>query len=78
MEDLKIYSYEELMELIKWFDDKKLPESIQLDKATYIPDVKDTLGKLAVQAEIGYENPKLQGSIFLLKRLKNKLEETQK
>ncbi len=78
MEDLKIYSYDELMELIKWFDDKKLPVSIQLDKATYIPDVKDTLEKLAVQAEIGYENPKLQGSIFLLKRLKDKLEETQK
>lgn len=77
MEEIKIYTYEELMELIKWFDDKTLPQSIQLDKATYIPDLKETLVKLAAQAEVGYNNPKTQGPIFLLERLKSKLEETQ-
>ena len=77
MEDIKIYSYEELEELIRWFDDKNLPQSLQLDKATFIPDVKDTLERLIMQAEVSYSNPKIQGPIFLLERLKAKLEETQ-
>lgn len=77
MEDLKLYTYEELTELFRWFDDKALPESIQLDRATYIPNLKDTLEKLKAQAEVGYENPKTQGPIFLLERLKSKLQETQ-
>lgn len=75
---LKLYTHEELLELEEWFKQIDLPESIQLDKATYIPDLKDTINRLFVQAEINYENPKMQGAIYLLERLKAKLEETQK
>ena len=46
-------------------------------KSTYIPNLKDTLAKLFVQADINCDNPKMQGPIYLLERLKNKLEETQ-
>ena len=55
-----------------------LPESLQLDKATFIPDVRETLDRLVLQAEINCDNPKMQGPIYLLERLKAKLEETQK
>lgn len=75
---LKLYTHEELLELEEWFKQIDLPESIQLDKATYIPDLKDTINRLFVQAGINYENPKMQGAIYLLERLKAKLEETQK
>ena len=73
---LKLYTHEELLELEEWFKQIDLPESIQLDKATYGPDLKDTINRLFVQAEINYENPKMQGAIYLLERLKAKLEET--
>ena len=75
---LKLYTHEELLELEEWFKKIELLESIQLDKAPYIPDLKDTINRLFVQAEINYENPKMQGAIYLLERLKAKLEETQK
>ena len=77
MEDIKIYTHEELTELIRWFDNKDLPKSLQLDKAVYIPDLKDTLEKLFIQAEVNYNNPKTQGPIFLLERLKAKLQDNQ-
>lgn len=74
----KLYTREELDELEEWFKGKELPESIQLDKATFIPDLKDTLERLIVQADINCENPKMQGAVYLLERLKAKLQETQK
>ncbi|MBM6865431.1 hypothetical protein H6A66_09660 [Bacteroides caecigallinarum] len=76
--ETKIYTREELAELEAWFKDIQLPESLQLDKATFIPDVRETLDRLVLQAEINCDNPKMQGPIYLLERLKAKLEETQK
>ena len=76
--ETKIYTCEELAELEAWFKDIQLPESLQLDKATFIPDVRETLDRLVLQAEINCDNPKMQGPIYLLERLKAKLEETQK
>lgn len=76
--ETKIYTREELAELEAWFKSIQLPESLQLDKATFIPDVRETLDRLVLQAEINCDNPKMQGSIYLLERLKAKLEETQK
>lgn len=74
----KLYTREELHELEEWFNNVQLPESIQLDKATFIPNVKETLSRLTLQAEINCDNPKMQGAIYILERLKSKLEETQK
>lgn len=76
--ETKIYTREELAELEAWFKSIQLPESLQLDKATFIPDVRETLDRLVLQAEINCDNPKMQGPIYLLERLKAKLEETQK
>ena len=76
--ETKIYTREELAELEAWFKGIQLPKSLQLDKATFIPDVRETLDRLVLQAEINCDNPKMQGPIYLLERLKAKLEETQK
>ena len=56
----KLYTREELHELEEWFNNVQLPESIQLDKATFIPNVKETLSRLILQAEINCDNPKMQ------------------
>lgn len=74
-ENRKLYTLEELQALKDWFKDKELPQDMRLDKATYIPDLKKTLSSLFLQADVCYENPKMQGCIFLLERIKAKLEE---
>lgn len=71
----KIYTKEELEELESWFRKYELPQSLQLDKATYIPDLENTLSYLYGQAEICRENPKMQGAILLLERIRKKLED---
>ena len=76
MDDIKhVYTKEELRELENWFEGKELPQSLRLDKATYIPNLKDTLSRLCQQADVCYENPKMQGCILLMERIKAKLEE---
>lgn len=74
MEQMKQLTLDELHELQQWFDSQKLPDSLQLDKATYIPKLRDTIRRLVIQSEINYDNPKMQGCIILLQRLKEKLE----
>lgn len=74
MEDRKIYKKEELKTLRAWFDAQELPQSLQVDKATYIPNLKDTVDRLFGQAEACFENPKMQGCVILLENIKAKLE----
>ena len=74
MAELKLLTLEELHELTGWFDKQNLPEELQLDKATYIPNLSDTVKRLVIQSEINYDNPKMQGCILLLQRMKKKLE----
>ena len=68
-----LYTEEELKTLFKWFDAQVLPDTMQLDNATYIPDVRETLLRLKGQAVLCRENPKMQGCIILLERIKAKL-----
>ncbi len=75
--EVKLYTETELEELISWFADKELPHSYQVDKATYVPDLQDTLKRLFEQARICRENPRMQGCIFLLERIKHGLEQTE-
>lgn len=70
----RLYTEEELKTLFKWFDAQVLPDTMQLDNATYIPDVRETLSRLKDQAVLCRENPKMQGCIILLERIKAKLE----
>ena len=74
MAETKLLTLEELHELRDWFEAQSLPKELQLDKATFIPNLSDTIKRLVIQSEINYDNPKMQGCILLLQRLKEKLE----
>lgn len=75
---MKTHTIEELNELKAWFELQDLPQTMYIDKATYTPNLKETIDMLFDQSYIYYENPKMQGSILLLKRIKTNLEEMHK
>jgi ribonuclease HII len=68
---------EEINELKSWFEanQEKLPETMQIDSSAFSPDLRDTIDMLFEQAYICYENPKMQGCIRFLKKIKKNLEE---
>lgn len=78
MEKKRIHTIEEIDELREWFEKAKnrLPETMQIDSSAYTPNLKETISMLFEQAYICYENPKMQGCIYLLKKIKKNLEDT--
>lgn len=50
---------------------------MQLGKSVFIPDVEDTLQRLFDQADVCFENPKMQGCLFMLEDIKSELEKLQ-
>lgn len=74
MENRNVCTKEELQALKEWFDAASLPESLKVDKAVSIPHLKETVERLFDQAEVCYENPKMQGCIILLENIKARLE----
>ena len=70
----KTYTIEEVDELKKWFDAQILPTDMHIDKAAYTPNLKDTVDMLFEQAYICYNNPKMQGCLLLLEKIKSNLE----
>lgn len=77
MENRNVCTKEELQALKEWFDAASLPESLNVDKAVSIPHLKETVERLFDQAEVCYENPKMQGCIILLENIKARLESLQ-
>lgn len=77
MEKKRTHTLEEINELKSWFDanQEKLPETMQIDSSAFSPDLRDTIDMLFEQAYICYENPKMQGCIRFLKKIKKNLEE---
>ena len=78
MEKKRIHTIEEIDELREWFEKVKtrLPETMLIDSSAYTPNLKETINMLFDQAYICYENPKMQGCIYLLKKIKKNLEDT--
>ena len=70
----RTYTEEEVNELKKWFDSQSLPPTMQIDKAAFTPNLKDTVDMLFEQAYVCYENPKMQGCLYLLEKIKSNLE----
>ena len=68
--DKNVYTIEEVDQLKAWAEQTEFPAEMQLDKAIYIPDVKETVRRLVMQAYVCYENPRLQGCLRLLERIK--------
>lgn len=77
MEKKRTHTLEEINELKNWFEanQEKLPETMQIDSSAFSPDLRDTIDMLFEQAYICYENPKMQGCIRFLKKIKKNLEE---
>ena len=77
MEKKRTHTIEEIDELKNWFEENsnKLPQTMQIDSRAFTPDLPKTVDMLFDQAYICYENPKMQGCILLLKRIKKNLEE---
>lgn len=71
---MKPYTIEQLDELKKWFETADLPQDLQLDKSTYFPNLRHAANSLLEQAYSCYANPKMQGGIVLLERVKSLLE----
>ena len=76
--DKNVYTIEEVDELKAWAEQAEFPAEMQLDKAVYIPDVKETVHRLIMQAYVCHENPRLQGCLRLLERIKAGVEEEKK
>ena len=74
---ITLHTLEEINELKNWFDGQmaNIPATMQIEKGCYTPDLASTIDMLFDQAYICYENPKMQGSIRLLKRIKQLIEE---
>ena len=72
----RTHTIEEIDELKAWFESiqDKLPQTMQIDSSAFTPDLKETLSMLFEQAYICHENPKMQGCIWLLKKIKGNLE----
>ena len=80
MEKKRTHTIEEIDELKNWFIDNKdkLPQTMQIDSSAFTPDLKETIDMLFDQAYICYENPKMQGCILILKKIKKNIEELYK
>lgn len=79
MEKKRTHTIEEIDELRDWFEtnQNKVPATMQIDSSAFTPDLPETISMLFDQAYICYENPKMQGSIRLLKKIKKQIEEMQ-
>lgn len=70
------YTPEEIDELKEWFDTHQdtIPQDMYIEKSTYTPNLKETITRLFEQAYIYYSNPKMQGCIVLLQKIKKNIE----
>ena len=76
---ITLHTLEEINELKFWFNEHKanLPATMQIEKGCYTPNLASTIDMLFDQANICYENPKMQGCILLLEKIKKNLTENQ-
>jgi hypothetical protein len=72
----RTYTIEELDELKAWFESRKdvIPQTMQIDSSAYTPNLPETLSMLFEQAYICYNNPKMQGCIVLLNKIRKHIE----
>lgn len=70
------YSPEEIDELKEWFDTHQdtIPQDMYIEESIYTPNLKETITRLFEQAYIYCSNPKMQGCIVLLQKIKSNIE----
>lgn len=76
VKEKRTHTIEEIDELKEWFEANldRLPATMQIDSSAYTPDLKETVSMLFDQAYLCYENPKMQGCIWLLKKIIRNME----
>ncbi len=74
-----VYTLEEVDALKRWFDEQgnNIPSEMAIEKSTYSPNLRLTIQMLFEQAYICYNNPKMQGCLLLLEKIKNNIENNQ-
>lgn len=74
-----IYTLEEVDALKRWFDEQgnNIPSEMAIEKSTYSPNLRLTIQMLFEQAYICYNNPKMQGCLLLLEKIKSNIENNQ-
>ncbi|MBP3679149.1 MAG: hypothetical protein J6I70_02390 [Bacteroidaceae bacterium] len=74
-----VYTLEEVDALKRWFDEQgnNIPSEMAIEKSTYSPNLRLTIQMLFEQAYICYNNPKMQGCLLLLEKIKSNIENNQ-
>ncbi len=77
MEYKKLYSQEEIQELLTWFKDNEavLPQSVTLDEAQLIPDLRFTINQFGEMIKCNWKNPNFGAHIHLLFRIRDRVKE---
>lgn len=72
-----IYKKKEIEELIQWFREhwKEVPESVVIDKAVTIPNLRDTLPKLIDCVKGCWYKYHMRGYVEMLTKIKDKMSE---
>ena len=74
MDYKSIFSKEELKELTDWFKERKdkLPETLQVDDATFVKDLRQTVEYYLRLVELSHDNRTVSGQLYRLDRIRNK------
>ena len=75
MDYKSIFSKEELNELTDWFKERldALPESLQVDDATFVRDLRQTVEYYLRLVELYHDKRTFSGQLYLLERIRKKL-----
>ena len=75
MDYKSIFSKEELKELTDWFNERKdkLPETLQVDDATFVKDLRQTVDYYLRLVELYHNKRAFSGQLYLLERIRKKL-----
>ena len=75
MDYKSIFSKEELNELTDWFNERKdkLPETLQVDDATFVKDLRQTVDYYLRLVELYHDKRAISGKLYLLERIRKKL-----
>lgn len=69
------YTEDEIKELVKWFEGRKLPEELWMDDASHLTNTKDTVEKTITLIENNKHSVTLMGFVYTLEKIRLKLQE---
>lgn len=75
----RTHTTQDVEDLKEWFENHsaEIPKTMQIDTSAFSPNLRETINMLLEQAYVSCENPKMQGSIRILQKIKTRIEEKQ-